>query len=289
MKLRFYILLIFPLLLLMSSCEDPITVNLDAATPELSVDGWIYSDTSFQKIELTKTTQYFDTTTQPRVRGAVVSVLDLTDSTRYPFTETAPGTYTTNSFKPVIGRNYRLNIISEGVTWKAEDRANRVPVIDSLQIIKYTEADGGPGFKPEPDDYQVILFARDFEGQGDYYKFDIYSNGTRAMDINNIDIIDDKFADGLVFIPPVNFPLNENPYKPNDTLEVRILSLSSNAYAFWTEVNTQLNNTSGLFAQVPTNVRTNIYNITPGSKATAVGYFGASGVSRKVRIVGQPQ
>jgi hypothetical protein len=290
--MKFKILLIFalPLLVFFSSCEDPIVVGLDAATPELSVDGWIYSDTSYQEIKLTKTTEYFDTTRQPVVIGAQVSVTDLTDSTIYPYIETRPGLYTTNSFKPLIGRSYQLNIIQEGITWRAKTDVKRVPTIDSLNFELNEEGGGGgPGGPREKDTYFLTLFARETPGQGDYYKFDATLNGRPALSPDNINIIDDKFADGLVFIPPVNFPLNEKEYRLNDTVEVRILSINADAYAFWTEVNTQINNTSGLFAQIPTNVRTNIRNVTPGNGATAVGYFGGSGVSRKRRIVGQPQ
>ena len=288
MKLKSLLILALPLLVFFSSCEDPIIVGLDAATPELSVDGWIYSDTAYQEIKLNKTTEYFDTTRQPVVVGAQVSVTDLTDSTIYPYTETRPGLYTTNTFKPLIGRSYQLNIINEGITWKAKTDVKRVPVIDSLNF-KLIKGGGGPGGPRDKDSYFLTLFARETYGQGDYYKFDATLNGRPALSPDNINIIDDKFGDSLIFITPVNFPLNEKEYRLNDTVEVRILSINADAYAFWTEVNTQLNNTSGLFAQIPTNVRANIYNVTPGNKATAVGYFGGSGVSRKKRIVGQPQ
>jgi hypothetical protein len=285
MKFKIFLILALPLLVFFSSCEDPIVVGLDAATPELSVDGWIYSDTSYQEIKLTKTTEYFDTTRQPAVIGAQVSVTDLTDSTIYPYTETRPGLYTTNSFKPLIGRSYQLNIIQEGITWRAKTDVKRVPPIDSLNFEK--QEDGG--FEDDNESFFLTLYARETPGIGDFYKFDATLNGKRAGEIDNINIIDDKFADGLVFIPPVNFGLNEEEYKLGDTVEVRILSINADAYAFWSEIDVQINNTSGLFAQIPTNIRTNIKNVTPGNSATAVGYFGGSGVSRKRRIVGQPQ
>jgi hypothetical protein len=289
MKLKYIIALALPLLILFSSCEDPIIVGLDAATPELSVDAWLYSDTTFQKVQLNKTTEYFDTTRQPVVIGAQVSVTDLTDSTIYPYTETLPGIYTTTTFRPLIGRSYQLNIIQDGITWQAKTDVKRVPAIDSLNFVLIEAGTGGPGGPRENDSYFLSLFAREVPGQGDYYKFDATLNGRPALSPDNINIIDDKFADGLIFIPPVNFPLNEKEYKLGDTVEVRILSINADAYAFWTEVNTQLNNTSGLFAQIPSNVRTNIKNVTPGNLSSAVGYFGGSGVTRKRRIVGQPQ
>ena len=286
MKFKIFLILALPLLVFFSSCEDPIVVGLDAATPELSVDGWIYSDTSYQEIKLTKTTEYFDTTRQPAVIGAQVSVTDLTDSTIYPYTETRPGLYTTNSFKPLIGRSYQLNIIQEGITWRAKTDVKRVPPIDSLNFEK--QEDGG--FEDDNEDaFFLTLYARETPGVGDYYKFDAFLNGKRATEIDNINIADDKFADGLIFIPPINFGLNDMDYLLGDTVEVRIQAINADAYAFWTEINTQINNTSGLFAQIPTNIRTNIKNVTPGNSATAVGYFGGSGVSRKRRIVGQPQ
>lgn len=289
MKFKIFLIFALPLLVFFSSCEDPIVVGLDAATPELSVDGWLYSDTSYQEIKLTKTTEYFDTARQPAVIGAQVSVTDLTDSTIYPYTETAPGVYSINTFKPLIGRSYQLNIIQEGNTWQAKTDVKRVPPIDSLSFDLIEDGNAAPGGPRDKNTYFLTLFSREIQGQGDYYKFDATLNGKPAMSIDNINIIDDKFADGLIFIPPVNFPLNEKEYRLNDTVEVRILSINADAYAFWTEVNTLLNNTSGLFAQIPNNVRTNIKNVTPGSSATAVGYFGGSGVSRKRRIVGQPQ
>jgi hypothetical protein len=269
-----------------SGCTDIVQVDLPPATPQLSVDGWLYNDTSYQEIKLTYTTAYFDSTPQPAITNAKIFVTDLTGFQLYPMTQAAgkPGIYCNSKLKPILGHKYQLDIYHDFEHYVASDQVNRVPQIDSL-VFTLRNKDT---FRKDAT-WELTLFARDLPGVGDNYKFNVIKNGQLLNTSDDINITEDRSADGLTFIPPINRRLNRLTYKENiDTITVRIMSLSPTSFAFWSTVQNALNN-RGLFARPANNVLSNIINVNPYSPTKAVGYFGCSGVSYKTRIVGQKQ
>jgi Domain of unknown function (DUF4249) len=271
---------------MLQSCTDPVEVDLPGGTPQLSVDGWLYSNTSRQEIKLTMTTAYFDTNAQPAVTNAKVYVTDLTAFQQYTMLQEVgkPGIYAHNSFKPVVGHTYQLDIYRDFEHFVSQDQVKRVPDIDSLEFTPRKK----DTFR-EKDTWELYLWARDIPGKGDYYKFNTILNGKLRNEGEDINIADDVSTDGLYFIPPISNQLNVTEFSPDiDTVTVRILSLSATSYAFWNTVERALNN-GGLFATPVANVLCNILNVNPDSPVKAVGFFGCSGVSTKTRVVGQKQ
>lgn len=284
----------FLLLWALSSCEDIIDINLDAGTPQLSIDAWITDQLGTQTVKLRLTRSYFDNSPAPLALNATVEIED-SEGNIYQFLDADnDGDYVWMSAQSteimgVLGRTYTITVSYGGETYKASSQINRTPRIDSL-VYEFREERLG-----NPAGYYAEIFARDPQGSGDCYWIRTYKNGqflNRGQDINIA--YDAGFSaggnvDGVYFITPIREGINPffedpedsnvtlPPYSIGDELEVEIYSISEDAFFFLEEVQTQLTN-GGLFAVPLTNVRTNYVNQNPNSDKKVVGYFGASAV-----------
>jgi len=284
----------FLLLWALSSCEDIIDINLDANTPQLSIDAWITDQPETQTIKLRLTRSYFDNTPAPLALNATVEIQD-SEGNLYEFLDTNnDGNYVwmpaqAADVMGVLGRTYTITVSYGGETYKATSQINRTPRIDSL-VYEFREERLG-----NPAGYYAEIYARDPQGSGDCYWIRTYKNGqflNRGQDINIA--YDAGFSaggnvDGVYFITPIREGINPfvedpndsnvtlPPYSIGDDLEVEIYSIQEDAFYFLQEVSTQLTN-GGLFAVPLTNVRTNYVNQNPNSDKKVVGYFGASAV-----------
>ena len=277
------------------SCEDVIDVNLAKGEPQLVVDAWITNQPGSQSIKLSITQPYFENSSPVPVLGATVSIED-NNGTVFNFIDADnDGTYIWEPASPdgvmgVLGNNYELSISYNNENYKASTKINRVMPIDSI-TYEFREVELG-----NPKGYYAQVYARDLVGKGDCYWIRTYKNGEflkRGSDINIA--YDAGFSsggniDGLIFITPIRERINPfypdpkdknktlPPYAIDDSIYVEIYSITEDAFNFFLEVQTTLNN-GGLFATPLTNVRTNIKNTNPASSKKAVGYFGASAVS----------
>lgn len=261
-----------PLLLVLGfvSCDDPIELDLPEGQPLLVVDGWIDNQPAPDTIKLSTTVGYFTNGPLPTVTGAQVSITG-SDNTLDLLTEVAPGRYVTNTLQGKIGRAYTLSIKHGGEEYRAVSEIKRVPPIDSLKAVfreKSTFYDEG---------YYVHYFGPELPGKGDFYRFKLYRNDTLLNKPQDLIFVDDKLVDGN-YIGDIE--LHEEPFKSGDRVRVETLSITEDAYYFFTEAVSQMFN-GGLFARPVVNIRTNVHNVNPASPRKAVGYFGASAVSAR--------
>lgn len=305
--MKHFIYVLFSLLIF-TSCEDKININLPAADSQLAVDGKVfaYFYTDFikplkgyqpQKIRLTLTNGY-GAGQVPLVDNAVVSLTD----TNTKFTEeliyVGDGYYATQNMVGEIGHGYLLKIDYNGYTYLSFDFINRVPILDSIEVENRPDARFGraPG-------YYLNLLTKDLPGKGDYYRIKTYKNGVlfnRPSDINIA--YDAGFGGGTLiddskFVFPIAIQ-STNPFTgevddkskgdkstfiAGDTARIEILSISRPTIAFYALLRQQLTN-EGLFASPSVNVQTNIFN-TNSNGPKAVGWFSASAVSGKEVLI----
>lgn len=265
-----------------TSCEDVIEVNLENGAQQLNVDAMINNSSEKQTIKLSKTNSYFSNETLPAITNAEVFVIDNVGNS-YSFSHESEGNYiwtpTPTDTLNMIGGEYTLIIKYQNEEYRAKSQLNPVPQIDSIGS-EFRVANG-----PSPEGYYAILYAFDIAGRSDYYWIKTYKNNTYVNGPQNINIAADAAfppngsADGFLFIPPIRYgitPFGE-VYKAGDTVNVEILSITAETYDFLAEAKAQMIN-EGLFAKPPSNVRTNIYNVTnPDTKA--VGWFCVSAIS----------
>ena len=128
------------LFLILISCEDIITPELPTNDPILVVDAWLNNLNEEQKIILSSTQDYLDSTSSPSVSGAIVQVSDNLGNV-FDFIESVPGEYV---WQPSIlknnlgdvGSSYTLNIQHDGKEIIAQSTMNRTSTIDSVNFVR---------------------------------------------------------------------------------------------------------------------------------------------------------
>lgn len=274
------------LALLLFACEDVIDLETETGPTQLVVDGWITNLPGPQTIRLTQSAAYFDNSTPKAVLGATVSVTD--DSNKvYQFRDVkANGEYvwTPTGRDSVLGRvnrTYKLSVKTGSDSYEATTSLRPGPRVDSVNYF-FEKPPVKPLTGPE-EGYVAEFYARDLAGKDDSYWIKTFKNGkyyNRARDISLA--YDAGFSpggniDGIIFILPIRRAINKEYWSAKDTLRVELHSLPVEAYYFLQAVSLESSN-QGLFATPPTNIPTNVRNLTPGGRAP-LGFFGGSTVS----------
>ncbi|MBC7696465.1 MAG: DUF4249 domain-containing protein [Burkholderiales bacterium] len=267
----------------LTSCEDVIQVKLDEGDPMITVDAFINSMMSQQKVRLTYTDAYFSQKPNDPIAGATVRLKDLNTGIDYIFSDNNNGDYVltpTDTFK--VGHDYQLTVTHQGYDYTSVSRMNRSTGVDTL-VSEFKEA-GGLGNAEEG--YKFIFLGFDPPGDTiDYYWIKSYRNGVFFNKGGEINICVNAAygagADGFPFITPIAesiTPFGE-VFQKFDVCRVEIHSINLETFNFLNQVFTQTTN-SGLFATSPENVKTNIKN-TNNNKVKVVGWFCMSTVGFK--------
>lgn len=263
-----YLILILAVLAF-SSCEDVIEMEVRKGKDALVVEGWITDQSEGNYVKLYLTVPYFDEPEYSPVRNALVKVSDDAGNTEI-LKETSPGKYAMAKITGEVGRTYKLTIEAGEGTYEASAKMQRLSwTIDS---VTYEYKDRGhmsekAGFFPK-------IYGQELEGAGDYIRLKISRNGQPLQSSMELNLFNDQFVDGN-YIKAAQ-PSIKEPFQKNDRVRYEMWSLSEEAYQFWSDIKTQMNN-GGLFAAPGSNTRTNVVKINPNS-LDVVGYFGASQV-----------
>ena len=274
------------------SCEDIITPNLPTNDPILVVDAWVNNLNQPQKIFLSTTQDYLDSTSSPSVTGAVVKVSDDLGNV-YEFVESDAGEYVwqpDSIYKNLgkVGTSYLLSIVQGGEEFIAHSAMNRTSTIDSVNFVR--------GQFPEGS-YYAEFWSREESGIGDAYWIKSYKNGIYQNGLGDIITCIDAGAssegaviDGIPFIPPVRRGITRfetdddgnfiSPFDKGDSLYVEIHSVSFEAFDFLNKTAIQINRPGGfseLFAVSLSNVPTNISAVN-NQNFPVVGFFNVSSV-----------
>ena len=280
------------LLLILISCEDIITPELPTNDPILVVDAWLNNLNEQQKIILSSTQDYLDSTSSPSVSGAIVQVSD-DQGNVFDFIESVPGEYV---WEPTIlknnlgdvGSSYTLNIQYDGKEIIAQSTMNRTSTIDSVNFVR--------GQFPEGS-YYAEFWSREEAGIGDAYWIKSYVNGIYQNGLDDIITCIDAGAssegaviDGIPFIPPIRRGITRfetdddgdfiSPFNEGDSLYVEIHSVTYEAFDFLNKTSIQINRPGGfgeLFAVSLSNVPTNL-QVVNDNRFPVVGFFNISAV-----------
>ena len=280
------------LFLILISCEDIITPELPTNDPILVVDAWLNNLNEEQKIILSSTQDYLDSTSSPSVSGAIVQVSDNLGNV-FDFIESVPGEYVwqpTNLKNNLgdVGSSYTLNIQYDGKEIIAQSTMNRTSTIDSVNFVR--------GQFPEGS-YYAEFWSREEAGIGDAYWIKSYVNGIYQNGLDDIITCIDAGAssegaviDGIPFIPPIRRGITRfetdddgdfiSPFNKGDSIYVEIHSVTYEAFDFLNKTSIQINRPGGfgeLFAVSLSNVPTNL-QVVNDNRFPVVGFFNISAV-----------
>jgi len=256
-------------IMLFSSCQDVIIVDLPKdQQSSLVVDAWIHSD-SVAHVSLSMSLQYFDPSTNPKVKADLVTITDNITTDTLVETPVASGMYIGKTIKGIIGTTYTLKVKYNNTEYLAIDKLNRNTHFDSLYFVDFPY--GRPG---SPYNKFTCISHTDPAGLGDNYIAYFWRNDTSFNSINDINFTTDQFIDGNqardVYIG--------RPVKMGDKVRVEVHSLSTQAYNYYYQIINNAVRQQSLFAPPPAPYKGNI-------SGNALGFFKASAVSAKEGVV----
>jgi hypothetical protein len=260
-------LIFLSLIVILTSCEDVIEIDLDYMKPKLVIEGVINDSDTQCIIKLSKTTDYFNQKTNPAVSDADVSLTDNAGTT-VDFTEIEPGIYLGKSGQAKSNVNYTLNILSEGNEYIANATIPQKVNIDSL-TCKYN-----PQSMIYEVGYVVSCHFSDPEEFRNFYRVKTYKISDKTHAKNSKDIYDDELFNGN----NVKLSWSYEVYQQADTVVVELYTLDIQTYNYYKTLFSISGGSEMFSTTTPANPITNINN-------GALGYFGAYTVSRDTIII----
>lgn len=248
--------ILFLFLLIFSSCEDVVEVDLQENPTKLVVDASLLwrkgAPGNDQTIRLTTTAPFFEEEVPPAM-GAFVSVTD-SHEREFIFVEVAPGIYRHENFISSFDELYELKIEYNGESYRATEEYYPTP---ALEYVVQTN-NGGFG----RNNTELRVFFKDPRETDNYYFFRFLHSGL------SIQIYDDKFTNGnLTFAF-----FSEEDLLPGDEVGFEIQGISRRFYDYMFILRSQSGNGGGPFQTQPTTVRGNVVNITNPDNF-ALGFF----------------
>ncbi len=202
------------------SCQKVITVDLNSVDPQKVLEANLKEGADSLLIQLSETGDYFNFSSSPKVENAIVELLT-EDGRRLIAQMTSPGEYWIDSIGAVAGEKYTLEVTADGKFSSAVSHLPLAVPIDSL-YFKYIEPNGffEGGIIP-------FISFKDPADETNYYRLVVYING---FEVNNLDILDDKFINGT----QVELDLsNDDFYVPGDSIYAELRSIDAEVYKYY--------------------------------------------------------
>lgn len=248
--------------ILFSSCEEIIEVELNEAEQRIVIEGNIEADSQKAIVKISKSGSFYETNDFEKITGADV-VISSESGEQFQLTETNDGSYELDNFESELGDNFTLKINdTDGNLYEAQTDVPRVIDIAELTFEK-NEGIGGIF-------YLVSCFMQDPKNENNYYRIKYTKNG--VLDKDDFIVFDDLTFDGEY----AEILLFFNEVEAGDVIEVELISFDKDSYEYFIQVGDVAN--SGLNNSVPYNPQGNISN-------DALGYFGARGSSRDTIVL----
>jgi len=261
------------LLIVFTSCEDVIDVNLNTTEPRLVIEASInwFKNTAGneQQVKLSLSAPFFDDEIPP-ANGAIIEITD-TNNNVFNFVEDGiTGIYRNSNFSPVLNDMYSLTIEYNGETYTATE------TLKSVSSIDYIEQNNDGGFSGE--DIELKAYYTDPLNEENYYYFEFISD---IPVIPTLEVYNDEFTNGNQIF---GF-YTEEDLEPGDEVIIRNYGVSERFYEFMFILLQQgSEDGGGPFETQPATVRGNCINES-NPENSPYGYFRLSEVDELVYIV----
>ncbi|PTX60470.1 uncharacterized protein DUF4249 [Kordia periserrulae] len=263
-----YLLLVF-LGTTFISCDDPIDVELTEAPPRLVIEASLDWEKGTagnnQTVKLSTSTPFFDNNSDTSVLGASVKVTNNDTNAEFIFTDQNDGTYTTNSFVPLLNNSYTLEVVYNGEVYNATETL--MPITGINEVFQSFEG----GF--DEDLLDVNITYDDPQELGNYYMIRLQEVGdlfpiieTRSDEFTNGNVQDEFFEKDEDDDNP------DNQFDPGDSVNIKLFGISERYYNFITLLIEQYDSAGNPFATTPAEIRGNCINVT-NEDNYAFGYF----------------
>ncbi|MXV50807.1 DUF4249 family protein [Pedobacter sp. HMF7647] len=255
--------------LVFSSCEKVIDVDVDQSGSQLVIEGNLSNIMATQKVKISRSVMFTDSNNFPAVSGAKVTVTD-NQKNIITFRENSPGIYSV-TYRGVPGRTYTLNVDIEGQTYTAISVMPSPVKLDTLSLTDISfgsrKYDG------------VIAQYHDPAKTADQYRFLLSINGKQNKQIF---VANDRLTNGNKMLTELYPGFSDNDedeqeFKPRDSIVVEMQCIDPNVFTYWYTLQSQEARGPG-GGVTPSNPPSNISN-------GALGYFSAHTASARKLIV----
>lgn len=252
---------LFVSLLVLSSCEKVIQLNLPTSASRVVIQGNIYDEPGPYLISVTSSVNFDETSDYPPVTGATVTISDNAGQTEV-LSEPAPGFYYSSKLQGIADRSYSLSVKTREKVFEAVAKMPPPVDIDSIYFSKspYT------GYK-----IPTIKF-NDPPGMKNYYRVVYFINDTRQEEFY---VLNDDIFQGLTIKYSLIPRESEIKLVEGDKVTVWLESVDFGVYQYFLTAASEGGQTS-----TPSNPVSNISN-------GALGYFNACTVRRISATVGK--
>ncbi len=257
--------------LLFFSCQKVIDVDLNAAAPQIVIEGSVCDQPGPYYINLTQTVNFSETNSFPPVTGALVKITDNLGSTDI-LTELTPGSYASSSLQGLPGNTYTLSVASNGKNYSSVSAMPPPVDIDSLSISTVSNGFGGPRKR-------LVAHFHDPAGVANFYRFKVnhYFVVNHVIQYwveqKGISITSDRFQDGTNMA--YNLSGRDNKLISGDSIAVSIQAIDKGVYDY---LRTLGQSDNGPQSATPANP-------TPNITSGALGYFNAYAIRVKGIVV----
>lgn len=256
------------MLVVLSSCEEIIEVDLQDEAPRLVIEAsinWGKGTTgNDQLIKLNRSTPFFETGSITAVEGAIVSVTNDSTDDVFVFADTGEGNYTTSEFIPILNDTYTLEVIHDGETYTASEALVSVaPINEIRQSIE-------GGFNDEIID--LNLYFDDPVNEENFYFSKLLRDGDTFTELNTLS---DRFIDGnevFIIFEKDGDSDNDSEFLPGDVVKIELLGVSEQFYCFMEILIEQYYGGGDPFSSTAAEIRGNCINLTNEANY-AYGYF----------------
>jgi len=268
MRFNLTILSLLAALVLLSSCEKVIDVDLNTAEKKYVIEAIITDQEQTAKVIVTQTKNFDEDNDYPGVRNAIVEVTEAGGST-VVFPEQVPGIYSLTSYKGTPGKSYSLKITVGGQVFTATSVMPTRVGIDSIFVTDE--------FLFSETRKIVNVSFHDPVGRGNNYRYIQFVNGNKETQIL---VQNDDYLDGRDVTAKLFFFADDDEevrqIKSGDVVKIDFQCLDAANYKFWYSL--FRGSTGGSQSGTPSNPVSNI-------QGGALGYFSAHTLDTKTLIV----
>ncbi len=215
------------LVLLLSSCEEVIQLDLNSSSPHLVAEGQIEKD-SVGWIRLSYTTDYFTAQQPALVQNAAVSISDNRGNSEI-MEYRGNGLYKGVSLKGKENSDYTLRV--EGPDFKVQAISRLFPEVKIYSVRFEEQKDRRPG-KPSKT-YRMNLKFSDDPETVNFYRIKFWINDT--LRTNNYTYLKDSYyytiGDTIEYAPM------RISFKPDDRLKIGLYSIDEATYTYYNQLN----------------------------------------------------
>ncbi len=211
--------------LVFTSCEKIIDVDIADSDPQIVIEGIMNTDTNIYSVYV-KTTVPYNSTDNSYINNAQVELSDNQGNSQM-LTFVGDGEYQTTNMNGVVGVNYTVTVNHEGVVYQNGSTIRNPVPLDSIRTVFIPE-----NTVPGVDEGTYLqVFYTDPAGLGDRYRIIFSRNDTVFSTVDDYFLSNDVFDDGLQDI--VSFFGDRFKLNSGDKVKIEFWTLDEHVYDYY--------------------------------------------------------